>query len=94
MSKLNFIIPLLLCFFSQAALAQREDTGNYEYDREYLLGVNKNTNGGLIGGFALKVGTRIDDNQFSFFGLELANVKHPQETSYTTVAGNNYIFGK
>ena len=94
MSKLNFLIPLLLFFFSQATLAQREDTGNYEYDKEYLLGVNKNTNGGMIGGFALKVGTRIDDNQFSFFGLELANVKHPQETRYTTVTGNNYIFGK
>lgn len=94
MSKLNFLFPLLLCFFSQAALAQREDAGNYEYDKEYLLGINKNTNGGLIGGIALKIGTRIDDNQFSFFGIDLANVKHPKETRYTTVTGNNYIFGK
>jgi hypothetical protein len=75
-------------------LAQREDTGNYEYDREYLLGINKNTNGGMIGGFAIKVGSRIDDSQFAYFGLELANVKHPKEVRYTTVTGNNYIFGK
>ncbi|MBM3425363.1 MAG: hypothetical protein FJX97_00085 [Bacteroidetes bacterium] len=94
MNKLNFLFPLFFLLLSQPVLAQREDTGNYEYDREYLLGVNKNTNGGMIGGVALKVGTRIDDSQFAFFGLELANVKHPKEVRYTTVTGNNYIFGK
>ena len=48
----------------------------------------------MIGGIALKIGTRIDYSQFSFFGIELANVKHPKEVRYTTVTGNNYIFGK
>ena len=94
MSKLNFLIPLFFLLLANTALAQREDVGNYEYDREYLLGVNKNTNGGMIGGFALKVGSRIDDSQFAYFGLELANVKHPKEVRYTTVTGNNYIYGK
>jgi hypothetical protein len=94
MNKLNFLIPLFFLLLSLPAFAQREDTGNYEYDREYLLGINKNTNGGMIGGFAIKVGSRIDDSQFAYFGLELANVKHPKEVRYTTVTGNNYIFGK
>ena len=94
MSKLNFLFPLFFFLLAIPALAQREDVGNYEYDREYLLGINKNTNGGLIGGVALKVGNRIDDSQFAYFGLELANVKHPKEVRYTTVTGNNYIFGK
>jgi len=94
MSKLNFLIPLFFLLLANTALAQREDVGNYEYDREYLLGVNKNTNGGMVGGFALKIGSRIDDSQFAYFGLELANVKHPKEVRYTTVTGNNYIFGK
>ncbi len=94
MNKLNFLFPLFFFLLSLPVLAQREDTGNYEYDREYLLGVNKNTNGGMIGGVALKVGTRLDDSQFAFFGLELANVKHPKEVRYSTVTGNNYIFGK
>jgi len=94
MNKLNFLFPLFFFLLSLPVLAQREDTGNYEYDREYLLGVNKNTNGGMIGGVALKVGTRLEDSQFAFFGLELANVKHPKEVRYSTVTGNNYIFGK
>jgi hypothetical protein len=94
MSKLNFLFLSFFVLSTLPVLAQREDTGNYEYDKEYLLGINKNTNGGMIGGFALKVGSRIDDSQFAYFGLELANVKHPKEVRYTTVTGNNYIFGK
>jgi hypothetical protein len=94
MNKLNFLFPLFFLLLSLPAFAQREDTGNYEYDREYLLGINKNTNGGMIGGVALKIGTRLDDSQFAFFGLELANVKHPKEVRKTTVTGNNYVFGK
>ncbi len=94
MNKLNFLFPVFFFLLTLPVLAQREDTGNYEYDREYLLGVNKNTNGGMVGGLALKVGTRLDDSQFAFFRLELANVKHPKEVRYTTVTGNNYIFGK
>lgn len=74
--------------------SQREDSGNYDYDREFVLGLNKNTNGGLIGGLVFKVGTRITDEQFSFVSLELANVKNSQEVRYNTVLGNSYIFGK
>ncbi|GMQ27279.1 hypothetical protein Aoki45_39620 [Algoriphagus sp. oki45] len=91
-------LPILLFIFSllnlNAANAQRDDVGNYEYDKEYLFGLNKNTNGGLIGGFVFKAGTRIDDSQFSFWGVELSNVKNQKETRYNTVLGNSYIFGK
>ena len=80
MRTLKFFFPILFLCVAHQAWAQREDAGNYDYDKEYLLGVNKNTNGGLIGGFAIKIGTRIDDSQFSFLSLELSNVKHPKET--------------
>lgn len=94
MTKLNFILPLLLLSFSIESFAQREDVGNYDYDKEYLLGINKNTNGGLIGGIVFKAGTRIDDTQFSFWAVELSNVKNPKEIRNTTVLGNSYVFGK
>ena len=89
---LNFL--LLFILISHLAIAQLDDIGNYEYDKEYLFGLNKNTNGGLIGGVVFKVGTRLDDSQFSFLGLELSNVKNQKETRYNTVLGNSYIFGK
>ncbi|MFC5626105.1 hypothetical protein [Algoriphagus winogradskyi] len=94
MNKLKFILPLLLLSFSIESFAQRDDIGNYEYDKEYMFGVNKNTNGGLIGGIVFKAGTRLDDTQFSFWALELSNVKNPKEIRYNTVLGNSYIFGK
>jgi len=94
MSKLKFILPIFLLSISTFCFAQREDTGNYEYDKEYLFGINKNTNGGLIGGFVFKAGTRIDDTNFSFWSLELSNVKNPKEVRSSTVLGNSYIYGK
>lgn len=94
MSKLKLLLSLFLLFPIAHTFAQREDVGNYEYDKEYLFGLNKNTNGGLIGGFVFKAGTRISDEQFSFWGIELSNVKNPKETRYNTVLGNSYIFGK
>jgi len=94
MTKLKFTLVLLFLCLGSYSWAQREDAGNYDYDKEYLFGVNKNTNGGLIGGLVFKAGTRIDDTQFSFWAVEFSNVKSPKEIRYNTVLGNSYIFGK
>lgn len=94
MKSIKYILPFLLLSVYFSANAQREDAGDYEYESEVLFGVNKNTNGGLIGGFSLKMGFRIDETNFQFFGLDLANVKDPKEIRYNTVLGNSFIFGK
>ncbi|ERM84859.1 hypothetical protein P872_22630 [Rhodonellum psychrophilum GCM71 = DSM 17998] len=90
--KYIFASAFLMVHF--LSFGQREDAGNYEYDREVLFGINKNTNGGLIGGFSMKIGTRIDDTNFQFFGLELSHVKNTKEARYPTPLGNSFIFGK
>jgi len=89
-----FLLLAFLLGTSFNLLAQEEESGDYDYDKEVLFGINKNTNGGLIGGVSFKIGSRIDDNLFQFFNLELANVKNPKEVRYNTVLGNSYIFGK
>ncbi len=95
MSKiLQYIGTLLFLSVCLTGYAQREDAGDYEYEREIFLGINKNTNGGLIGGLSLKFGYRIDDTNFQFFAVDLANVKNQKEVRYNTVLGNSYIFGK
>jgi len=94
MRKITFTSVFLLFLSASFSFAQREDAGNYEYDREILFGINKNTNGGLIGGFVLKMGFRIDETNFQFFGLDLVNVKNPKEIRYNTVLGSSFIFGK
>lgn len=94
MRAIKYIFTFLFTIHVGWLYAQREDAGDYDYDTELLFGINKNTNGGLIGGFSLKYGIRIDDTNFQFFGLDLANVKNPKEVRYNTVLGNSYIFGK
>ncbi|PRY86581.1 hypothetical protein [Mongoliibacter ruber] len=94
MKGIKYTVALFFFLFSGIVLGQRLDAGDYEYDTEILIGINKNTNGGLVGGFSFKYGMRIDDTNFQFFGLDLANVKNPKEVRNTTVLGNSFIFGK
>lgn len=74
---------------------QAQESEDYEYNSEFVWGINKNTRGGLIGGFILKKSTRISENQFQTYGLELMNVKHPKETRISNpLNGNSFIWGK
>lgn len=91
---LKYLFTGILALISLVSLAQREGAGNYDYERELFFGINKNTNGGLIGGLSIKAGFQIEEDKFQFFGLDLANVKNPKEVRYNTVLGNSYIFGK
>ncbi len=72
-----------------------QDSEDYEYTDEFVWGINKNTRGGLIGGFIFKKSIRLSENQFHTFGLELMNVKHPKETRISNpLNGNSFIWGK
>ena len=45
------ITCIFIFLFFTAALAKAQSDGNYEYTKEFVWGFNKNTNGGLLGGF-------------------------------------------
>ncbi|MBT1702639.1 hypothetical protein KK060_05065 [Fulvivirgaceae bacterium PWU20] len=75
------------------SFAQTQDS--YEYQSEFTWGINKNTYGGLIGGFVFKKAHKLSDKVLETFGLELMNVKHPQEVRQNSnQTGNFYIYGK
>ncbi len=79
--------------FSLPVLAQTQDS--YEYNSEFTWGINKNSFGGLIGGFTFKKARRLNDRLFETFGLEIMNVKNPQEVRVQSQStGNFFIFGK
>ncbi|MFY0651346.1 MAG: hypothetical protein JXQ96_04900 [Cyclobacteriaceae bacterium] len=73
------------------SLAQSD--GNYEYTKEFTWGINKNTNGGLIGGFTFKWANAITERQFKTFGFELMNVKHPKEIRISS-QGSPFLYPK
>lgn len=85
-------ISLFLIIPASAVLAQVQD--GYEYQTEFIWGANKNTSGGLIGGFIFKKSFKMTDHMLQTFGLEIMNVRHPQEVRYTSQYGNYFTFGK
>lgn len=86
------IVLLLVLLTSAIAFAQTQDS--YDYNSEFTWGVNKNTSGGLIGGFVFKKARKLTDRVLETYGLEIMNVKHPQETRLSSQTGNFFIYGK
>lgn len=77
----------------QCDFVYSQTDGNYDYTKEFIWGFNKNTNGGLIGGFMFKWSRALDERSFRSIGFELMNVKHPKEKRISSVQGQ-FIFGK
>ncbi|GAA4311060.1 hypothetical protein GCM10023183_29550 [Nibribacter koreensis] len=65
------------------------------YTREFTYGINFNSNGGLIGGLAIKSAYHLKGNWYQFWSLEGVEVKHPKEYPYiNTNTGATYVRGK
>lgn len=93
MRVISRTVSWMLVACSLTSYGQTQDS--YEYQSEFVWGINKNTSGGLIGGFIFKTARKRNDRMLETFGLEIVNIKHPQElriNSYYT--GNFFIFGK
>lgn len=88
-----FAIFGICCTVSLNLNAQTQDS--YDYQSEFTWGINKNTYGGLIGGLVFKKARKLNDRVLETYGLEIMNVKHPQEVRQTSPSSGNYfIFGK
>jgi len=91
-SKISSLLIVLLGS-TLGTFAQTQDS--YDYDSEFTWGVNKNSAGGLIGGFAFKMAKKRSDRILETYGLEIVNVKHPQEVRHNSRStGNFFIYGK
>src|SRR5690606_16690528 len=93
MKRQGFLAVLLVSLFALPAAGQTQDS--YEYQSEFTWGINKNTYGGLIGGFVFKKARKLDDRVLETFGLEIMNVKHPLENRKNSLTtGNLFVYGK
>lgn len=93
MIRRGFILVLFVLSFPLGLLAQ--STYSYDYNTEFIWGINKNTSSGLIGGFIFKHSKAIGNDQFRTMGLELINIKHPNEVRLNSViTGNFFIWAK
>lgn len=93
MKRFHLFVLLLFITFNFDLNAQTQDS--YEYTSEFTWGINKNTYGGLIGGFVFKKARKLSDRVLESYGLEIMNVKHPQEQRvHSQSTGNFFIYGK
>jgi len=93
MKRQTLIALFIGCTLAFPVAAQTQDS--YDYTSEFTWGINKNTHGGLIGGLVFKKARKTSDRILETFGLEIMNVKHPQEQRYSAQhTGNFFIYGK
>lgn len=90
---LNLVLVVLLGGAIHSVQAQTQDS--YEYNSEFTWGINKNSAGGFIGGLVFKKARKLNNTMLETYGLEIMNVKHPQEVRHSSVyTGNFFIYGK
>jgi hypothetical protein len=88
-------VLLTLLGVGASCMLQAQTQDSYEYNSEFTWGINKNSAGGLIGGFTFKKARKLNDRMLETFGLEIMNVKHPQEVRKSSRStGNFFIYGK
>ena len=94
MKKLLIFSFLILLLFAEA---KGQNNDPFDYGQEFLFGVTKATNGGLISGGFFRYSAKKTDGVFQTFGLEIANVRHPQERrvqSPTFFSSSSFYEGK
>jgi hypothetical protein len=90
---IKILLFLFLSVGFSSVTAQTQDS--YSYNSEFTWGINKNSSGGLIGGFTFKKAKKRSDRILETYGLEIVNVKHPQEVRRNSAyTGNFFIYGK
>lgn len=90
--RLIAIITCMLLFVNQSDAQRRNEP---DYNREFIWGITKATNSGLIGGLTFKYNLALSEFQYHGLVLDLVNIKHPQESRvFSNLTGNTFILGK
>ncbi|WP_375580253.1 hypothetical protein ABWH96_04240 [Marivirga tractuosa] len=93
--KKIFILSILPLFLCLEAKSQNEDP--FDYGQEFLFGITKATNGGLFSGGFFRYSAKKTDRIFQTYGIEIANIRHPQERrvpSPTFFSSSSFYEGK
>lgn len=81
------------CCLLVTVQASAQDDEDDDAGREFIYGVNLNSNAGIIGGVIFRYSKPLTERTYHHFGLEIVNVKHPKEFRQPT-QGNSFIYGK
>lgn len=85
---------LIVCLIFSVVTLSAQDFEE-DYGKEFTWGINKNTNSGVIAGLTFKLGRYLKEDVYSSYGLEIVNVRHPNEFKRPAPSsGTLYIWGK
>ncbi|MFA0962224.1 hypothetical protein AB9P05_10480 [Roseivirga sp. BDSF3-8] len=90
MRKFLFV-SLIFSLIPMMVWAQEENEG---YKSQFIWGVNKYTNGGLIGGLVFRYSLEEKPGVYQTYGAEIIHQKHPKELRYNSITGETFILGK
>jgi hypothetical protein len=76
------------------AAVQAAPSDEQSYHKEFVYGVNFNTQGGLLGGVSVRSTRVLDDQMLRFWSIEGVMLKNAKEERRSTVVGGSYIYLK
>jgi len=85
-------IGFLFLFISFTVFGQLPE--NEVLKNELTVGVNTNTNGGLISGINVRYTFKTAPKKYNLFEFELVNVKHEKEERFSSATSSSFIPGK
>lgn len=92
---MKFFILFLIVFFTSFSSFSQSNTDDFDYETQFVYGINLNTQSGLIGGFAFRYSKAINETMYHSFSLELADVRHPKEQRRPSrLTGEFFVPGK
>lgn len=90
-SVLTILTTAFLILNSGSLFAQGDDILN----EEITVGLNLNTNAGLIGGGVFRYSKRHTEHAWNTFSVEIVNVKHKKEERFSSaLSGKTFVRGK
>ena len=76
-------------------MATAAPSDEQSYHKEFVYGINFNTQGGLIGGVSIRSARVLDDRWLRFWSLEGVSLKNQKEERVSnTATGGSYIYHK
>ena len=78
---MKFLFLFLTAFFMFISIPSfsQSNADDFDYETQFVYGINLNTQSGLIGGFSFRYSKAINETMFHSFSLELVDVRHPKE---------------
>ena len=91
----NNIIPFIIFLLSSFQFVHGQSVlDDEEYTNELTLGINTNSNGGIVSGFNVRYLHKKTSKKWDIFSLEMVNVKHEKEVRLSSASSSSFFPGK